>query len=96
MLLVWLLLTTVQTHAYTQVWQSNVTLWTHAAQMAPLKPRPAMNAGVSLLAVGQLEAGIQSIARASQLANSAHVPWYDREMTQQAVRRNLGRLGVGE
>ena len=95
-LAIWLVLTTFQTHAYAQVWTSNLTLWGHASHIAPLKPRPAMNYGVSLLAAGQLEQGIGSIARASQLAEGAHVPWYDRQMTQQAVRRNLALLGVTE
>lgn len=30
-------------HRYAQVWRSDLTLWTHAQSLAPLKMRPVLN-----------------------------------------------------
>ena len=91
-LIAWLVLTTWQTHVYAHIWQSDLALWAHAVRMAPTKPRPMVNLGVSLASVGLLEPAQAAFKQAAQLAEAPHVPWYDREMTQGAVTRNLARL----
>ena len=82
-----------RTHQQLEVWQSDLTLWAHAATIAPAKPRPALNYGVALLAASELS-GITHIVRASELARLPHVPPWDAAITQRAVAANLRAVGV--
>lgn len=70
------------------VWDTNLSLWAHAAEMAPYKPRVALNYGVSLMADGQTQAGIRQFQRAGQLARLPHIPIWDRRQTDAAVAAN--------
>ena len=80
-----------QTVTYLPAWRSDVTLWTHAAQMAPQKPRVALNYGVVLLAQGDL-GGLEQFARAQALTQQAHVPASDAQMTRARVEANIQRI----
>ena len=82
-----------RTHQQLQVWQSDLTLWAHAATIAPAKPRVALNYGVSLLARDEAQA-LQQLVRAYQLTQLAHVPQWDAAVTQRAVAVNLLATGV--
>ena len=74
-----------QTHAYVQVWQTNLTLWAHAVSEVPHKPRPAMNYGLTLLHAGDAEAGTRYMWHAYTLAQAPHVPSWDRQRTTRYV-----------
>ena len=76
------------------VWRSNVTLWGHAVQMAPLKPRPALNYAVALIARGDLDQGERWLLRAFALAGQSHIPPYDRHDVTRAVNANLATLAI--
>ena len=84
-----------QTQQQVRVWTDDVALWGHAAALAPLKPRPALNYGVALLGTGQPVRGLTSILRADTLSRQRQVPRWDRAITQQAVQRNLAAVGLG-
>lgn len=81
-----------QTVQYLPAWRADVTLWTHAAQMAPMKPRVAVNYGLVLLAEGRIQAGLEAWRRAQQLAQQPHIPSYDKAMTEQRVETNIQRI----
>ncbi len=72
------------THGQIQHWASDVTLWAHAVEHAPFKPRPAMNYGVALLEADQRAEAGEWFQRAAYLARLPHIPSWDR---QQAQRR---------
>ena len=84
----------VLTHQQARVWQSELSLWRHAAQMAPLKPRPAVNYAKALMLSGQMAAAEAELARALVLAGGAHVPEYDQVDATKAVTGNLQALAI--
>ena len=85
----------VQTAWYLPVWRSDLTLWAHAVEMAPDKPRPRTNYGAQLLKAGRIDAGIAQWQRAAILAQQPHVPSWDRARTQQTLATNVRAiLGV--
>lgn len=92
MLLALLLTYTWQTHQYVRVWQSDLTLWTHAARVAPLKPRPYVNLGVALILAGQFGAARAAFEHAEAVAQLPHVPVWDRQDAQRAAAANLRAL----
>ena len=51
------------------VWQSELTLWAHAADVAPEKPSVANNYGVALVQAGRLREARAQFQRAAFLAN---------------------------
>ena len=53
-------------HAYASVWQSDLTVWERAYQLAPHKSRPAMNYAKALFAVGRDDEANQVAALAGQ------------------------------
>ena len=79
---------------YIPKWETNETLWQHAHEMAPLKPRPAMNYGVELIKAGRMADGANMMTRASALANQPHVPAWDRQATLDALTVNIRALVV--
>lgn len=74
------------------VWRSDLTLWAHAATIAPAKPRVALNYGVALFADGQTRAGIEQWRRASQLAHQPHILGWDRARAHATVAANISAL----
>src|SRR3990172_660636 len=51
------------------VWQSDLTLWAHASEVAPEKPSVANNYGVALVQSGRLREARVQFERAAFLAN---------------------------
>ena len=86
------LLLALQTRAYASVWQSDLTLWAHAAQQAPRKPRPWVNLGSFLVQAGRLEAARAAWTHAQTAAQSRHVPAWDRRTALLLAGRNLDTL----
>lgn len=81
-----------QSHQQARVWVSDLTLWRHAARMAPLKPRPALNYGSSLAQAGDVAGAASWWAHAAALAQQPHVPSWDAQRTMRSVLTNLRRL----
>jgi len=79
---------------YVQVWESELTLWRHAAAHAPRKPRPMLNYGVALLRAGRRDEATRAFVIAHELALQPHVPAWDRRETLSATRANLEALAV--
>ena len=79
---------------YIPVWESNPTLWQHAHEMAPLKPRPAVNLAKALILRGDLEQADRWLSRALGLAEQPHVPQYDRQDAILAVTANLQTTAI--
>lgn len=84
-----------RTHQAVPVWWSNLTLWQHAAAVAPLKPRPLVNVAGAQLEAGHTQAGLNALLQADRLARASHVPAYDRRLTRQTVEANLGAMLSG-
>ena len=74
-----------QSHTYVRVWQSDLTLWAHAAQEAPRKPRPAMNYGLALLKAKRTTEAATVMVHAYELAQAPHIPTWDRQRTGRYV-----------
>ena len=82
----------IQTRAYAAVWQSNLTLWIHAALHAPTKPRPLINLGTYLLLARRPDAARTAWWHAQQAAMGRHVPAWDRRTALDLAQRNLATL----
>ena len=82
----------VQTHRYAAVWQSDLTLWAHAARMAPLKPRPWINLGTYWIQVGGIREARAAWQHAARLAQQASVPSWDQRVAARMARENLQAL----
>ena len=81
-----------QTHRTIPVWQSDVTLWAHAAALAPLKPRPVVNYGMALIADRQIGRGLSTMLRGVDLASQPHVPTWDRQETHRIFEANVAAM----
>ncbi len=90
--IVLLLVLASQTRAYVRVWQSNLTLWQHAVQETPFKPRPWTNYGVALAMEGHFSLADQAFARADAVADRPQVPVWDREETHRLMGLNRATL----
>ena len=77
---------------YVPVWQSNLTLWRHAVQHAPAKPRPWLNWGLAWMRAGELAAAEQAFLEAQRLASGGHVRGWDRDDVLPAAVGNLEAL----
>ena len=80
------------THQQAWVWASDLTLWRHAVELAPQKPRPALNYGSALLLTGDVHGAAIWWARALELSRQPHVKPWDATRTQASARANLARL----
>lgn len=78
------------------VWHDDTTLWAHAAQMAPLKPRPALNYGVALITRGDLDGSRRMFERATVLSRQRWVLDGDRLEAQTMALGNLASLRMVE
>lgn len=81
-----------QTHQQIGIWRSNVTLWTHAATIAPYKPRVLTNYGLALLQQGDTKGAVEQWRKAVQMADLPHVPPWDRRITNRDVAANMKAL----
>ena len=90
----WLLLAAWTAAGYIPVWQSDATLWTHAAAVAPLKPRPAVNVARALILQGELGRAEQWLTHTLALAELPHVPAYDRADAIAAAQGNLQTIAI--
>ncbi len=93
-LIAWLLviglgLDTVQA---VSVWRDEVSLWRHAAEVSPLKPRPALNYARALLLSGQWAESERAHVHVLALAEQPHVPAFDRTDAIGAAQANLTTL----
>ena len=77
-----------------ETWQSDLTVWAHAVQIAPFKPRVALNYGVVLLQAKAYPQAVAQLIRAERLTHAGHVPAWDRAITRRAAVKNLTALGV--
>lgn len=80
------------TYQQAKAWESDRTLWAHAVELAPLKPRPALNYGSALLLVGDYQRAAIWWAHAAELATQPHVPAVDARHTRRTALNNLTRL----
>ena len=87
-----LALCVVRTHGQIPVWRSNLTLWTHAATVAPLKPRVRHLEALAMLESGQIQAGVAGLQLALLVATQPHVPASDRAITQRDAWKNLAAV----
>lgn len=73
-MLAWVVLGLLALHArsYALVWTSNVQLWTHAAAVAPLKPRPMNFYGLVLVSQGRWAEAEQAF---TVVASAPDLPW---------------------
>lgn len=74
------------------VWRSNVTLWSHAHALAPMKARPALNYGTALDAVGRYADAETLYEQAWELADG--LPPAAKDAIDQPVMNNLGHLAL--
>jgi hypothetical protein len=88
----WLVWCAAVTHDQVGVWRSDLTLWLHAATVAPAKPRPALNYGSALAIRGEFVGAALWWEHAIRLADAPHVPPHDRRRTLASARHNLSAL----
>lgn len=76
----WLLVVVLAWLSYqqTRVWSNELTLWAHAVERAPFKPRPAVRLGMALMATGHLVDGQAWMAHAKTLRAQPHLPAWER------------------
>lgn len=82
-------------HRQATVWKTDLALWTHAVEMAPLKPRPRLNLGSALLQAGRVPEAWESFMAARTLSTASWVPVYDAADAREAVALNLDLLRRG-
>ena len=82
------------TVAQVPVWRSESAVWAHAALVAPLKPRPVLNAGNAALLTGDVDRAERTFLLVIQLASLPHVPPYDRDDALRAATANLQTLAI--
>jgi hypothetical protein len=81
-----------QSHQYVRVWRSDVTLWQHAAVMAPHKPRALLNAGTMQVVRGRFADARALFQLAQTAAQLPHVPPWDRQLAREDAAGNLAAL----
>ena len=91
---------TVGTVRYADVWTSELSLWMHAVDLAPLKPRPHLQLALALMEAHRFsEAQIVLDDTAAILGTNQRIPAWDRTEAEQAVLQHrvlLSRLaGTG-
>lgn len=82
----------VQSQRYVPMFRSNVTLWGHAAEWAPVKPRVASNYAGSLLEARRGAEALRQYARARQLTTLPHVRPADARITRETVEATVTAL----
>ena len=80
------------THSYARLWVHPLPLWTHAARIAPLKPRPWLHVGIGSIMVGRLDAAEVAFNRAAEVAKLSHVLPWDRDAALKISAQNRHAL----
>ena len=75
-------------HAYVGVWESDLTLWHHAVQEAPLKLRPRLNYAAALILADRLTEARIHLEYADRLTALPHVPRWDRGEARRVIDQN--------
>lgn len=89
MLIALLVLCAGLSHRQATVWRSDLTIWAHAAALAPNKPRPWTNLGAALI-LAQRDTEARAVLRhAESIASQPSISATDRRITLIAVSRNL-------
>lgn len=86
---------TTATVRYAGVWSSELTLWTHAAARAPLKPRPHGQLALAQMERRQFATAWASLDRVAAILATQPIPAWDRAEATTALRANqqlLSRL----
>ncbi len=97
-LIVWCLLSTSVTIAYASVWQNELTLWSHAAVIAPAKPRPWLHLALAFMERRQWREAQTALDHVAEIVNDSHVPAWDQAEGEGALlnhRLVLARLAGG-
>ena len=92
--LVYLALLTGLTQQQVQVWRSEPSLWAHAVEHAPLKPRPVVNLARALILSGHTADAERLLSRALALAEQPHVLDFDRRDAVMAATANLQTTAI--
>ena len=82
-------------HDYAHAWHSDLTLWSHASDRAPLKPRPRINLAVALMEQRRFTEAWVVLAQADRLLAQDHLTDWDRADAARAIQQNrllLSRL----
>lgn len=80
--------------SHVTVWRSELALWSHAAQIAPMKPRPVLNFGRAALLEGRVDLAEQAFYRTLALAERTDIPTYDRADAVTAATANLQTVEI--
>lgn len=70
---------------YAPVWRDELTLWSHVAPLAPLKPRPWINLALAQLERRHYTDAQASLDHAAAVLDGAQIPDVDRHDAIQAV-----------
>lgn len=85
---------------YAGVWRDELTLWSHVAPRAPVKPRPWINLALAQMERQQFIAAQVSLDHAAAVLDGAQIPAGDRRAAIAAVKNNrlvLARVaGAGQ
>ena len=77
---------------YTTVWQNELTAWTWAVTVAPLKPRPRIQRALALVERRRFTEASIELDIADVLTQSVQLPPYDRRAAVIAVRNNRAMI----
>ena len=77
---------------YTTVWENELTAWTWAVTVAPLKPRPRIQRALALAERRRFLEASAELDVAEALTQSVTLPSYDRRAAIIAVRENRAMI----
>ena len=77
---------------YSRIWRDELSVWTRAAVMAPLKPRAQINYALALLEHGRFSEASEVLDYAESLASLPLLTDRERDDTEEAVQHN--RLAI--
>lgn len=87
-----LLVHVTQSRQYAHVWASNLSLWEHAARVAPMKSRPHMNYSRYLIEVRRLDEAWEEAQLADWLLDQPHVSEHEKVSRRKGLYHNLMML----
>lgn len=85
---------TGQSLRYGQVWRSELTLWTWAADHAPRKPRPLINLAAALMSHQQYDRADAVLEYAGELLHDDTLPLVDTQDALKAISANRQQLAL--
>ncbi len=74
------------------IWTSDVTLWGHAVEVTPEKPRPWLNYGVALAQVHRYQDSTSAFASAYRYSERPYLAAWEYTDVRAAVQHNLDAL----